>query len=196
MLDKPCAATAVTAEYRIEEGDALQRLLFHARHTDLVCMGRAKQADGLPHDRLETLLMNCGRPLLVASSTAPSSLLRTVMICWNETAHAARAVSAALPILSKAGRVVVVAVDEGVSPAAGVNEVVCQLQWHGIEPASHVCSRNGLSTLDRLGRIAKECGASLLVMGGYRRSPTRESLFGGCTHAVLEAAELPVLLLH
>jgi nucleotide-binding universal stress UspA family protein len=196
MLDTPCAGTRVSAEFRIEEGDALQRLVFHARHNDLVVMGRPKQSDGLPRDRLEALLMNCGRPLLVAASHPPQSLLRTVLICWNESAHAARAVSAALPILAKAKRVVVGAVNEGIDPTAGVTEVVRELQWHGIETGWHVCARNGLSTANRLARIADECGASLLVMGGYRHGPTRETLFGGCTHAMLEGAELPVILLH
>jgi hypothetical protein len=80
----------------MEERDALRRILFHARHNDLVIMGRPRRSDGLPQTRLETLLLESGRPLLVASSAAPRSLLNTVMVCWKEEARAARAVSAGL----------------------------------------------------------------------------------------------------
>ena len=196
MLDNPCAAKGVTARWRVEEGDALQQLVFHARHNDLTVMARAAKSDGLPHDRLESLLMHSGRPLLIASPRAPRSLPQTVMVCWKETPHAARALSAALPLLVKAERVVVASVSETGDAMSGVAEIVRELQWHGIEAGSHVCALDGLSTADRLDRIARDCGASLLVMGGYSRGPMRQVLFGGCTQATLEAAELPVFLLH
>jgi nucleotide-binding universal stress UspA family protein len=198
MREEPCAAaTPVTARWRMEEGDALQRLVFHARHNDLVVMARARQSDGLPPGRLETLLMTSGRPLLIASSSLPTSLLRTVMVCWKETPQAARALSAALPLLAKAERVVVVGVNETDEPAdEGVAAIVHGLRWHGIKAGSRVCAQDGLPTSQRLGRIAGECGATLMVMGGYGRGPTRELLFGGCTQAILEAAEVPVFLLH
>ena len=196
MLDEPCMGDGVTARWRMEEGDALQRLVFHARHNDLIIMARAAKSDGLPHDRLATLLMQSGRPLVIAASPAPRSLLQTVMVCWKETPHAARALSAALPLLAKAERVVVASVSEAGNDMSGVSEIVRELQWHGIEAGSHVCALNGLSTADRLDRIARDCGASLLVMGGYSRAPTREVLFGGCTQTTLETAELPVFLLH
>ncbi len=197
LRDQPCATTAVTAQWRMEEGEPLQRLVFHARHSDLTVMGRAKKLDGLPPDRLESVLTESGRPLLIAASDAPTPLLHTVMVCWKETAHAARAVSAALPVLTHAGRVVVASVTEtGNLVDAGVSAVVHALQWHGINVGSRVSPLGGLSTPDRLSRIARECGASLIVMGGYGHSPMRELLFGGCTQAALEGSDLPVFLLH
>jgi nucleotide-binding universal stress UspA family protein len=197
LRDKPCASAAVTAHYRVEQGDAMRRLLFHARHNDLVVMARATKSDGLPSDRLETLLLQSGRPLLIAAAKASRSLLRTVMICWKETPQAARAVSAALPLLVKAERVVVANVEEGSdSSEQGVSEIVRELQWHGIKAASRISPAAGRTTAERLGRIAVECGASMLVLGGYGRGPIRETIFGGCTQATLAAAEFPVFLLH
>src|SRR5205814_6085008 len=110
--ENPRIPKAATAGWRQAEGDALERLTFHARHNDLVVMARASKSDGLPEDRIESLLMGCGRPLLIASSGAPKSLLGTVMICWKECPDAARAVSAAMPLLSKAQRVVLVSIKE------------------------------------------------------------------------------------
>jgi nucleotide-binding universal stress UspA family protein len=56
MADAPCGTEAVTARWCSEEGDAQRRLLFHARHNDLIIMARATGFDGLPEDRLERLL--------------------------------------------------------------------------------------------------------------------------------------------
>jgi len=197
LRDKPCAISAVTAQYRTEEGDALRRMVFHARHHDLVVMGRATKSDGLPHDQLETVLMQSGRPLLIAAGTVPKSLLATVMVCWNETSHAARAVSASLPLLTRAGRVIVASVSEDNGRAAeGVPGIVQELQWHGISASSHIAALDGLSVTERLARIAVECGTTLMVMGGYGRWPAWELVFGGCTRATLQWADVPVFLLH
>jgi nucleotide-binding universal stress UspA family protein len=197
LVDTPRASTGVTGCWRLEEGEALQRLLFHARHNDLVVMGRHTQSDGLPQTRLETLLLESGRPLLLASSAVPTSLMNRVTVCWKEAADAARAVSAAMPILRKAEQVVVVSVCEADdSTAEAVGAIVRQLRWNGIGADSRVYSLNGWSTADRLAMVAHESGASLLVMGGYGHWRAREVLFGGCTQATLEMSELPVFVLH
>jgi nucleotide-binding universal stress UspA family protein len=197
MVDKPCETRVVTARWRQEEGDALKRLLFHARHHDLLVMGRATTSDGLPEDRLERLLLGSGRPLLIASARSPKALLGTVMVCWNETPNAARAISAAIPLLSKAEHVVLVNVRKATNPGAeAVAEIVGQLKRHGIEATGQVVPTNGSSTAELLSAAARDCGAGLLIMGGYSRWPVREMLFGGCTWAMLESAELPVFMLH
>jgi nucleotide-binding universal stress UspA family protein len=197
VVDKPHAAHAVTARWRQEEGDALQHLLSHARHNDLVIMARAEKSDGLPADRLETLLLQCGRPLLIVPAKHALTRLDTAMVCWKETPDAARAVSAAMPLLTNARRVVVVGVEEGGTPWPGaLDAIVDQLAWHGIDAASRAPTRDGRSTIDVLVASAREHNADLMVMGGYGRGHAREVLLGGCTQAVIEAADIPVLLVH
>ena len=68
ICDVPASAKGVTASWQAEGGHALRRIMFHARHNDLVVVGRAKTANGLPADFLEELLLGCGRPVLIASS--------------------------------------------------------------------------------------------------------------------------------
>jgi nucleotide-binding universal stress UspA family protein len=168
MVDKPCVGQAVTARWRQEEGDALQRLMFHARRNNLIVMGRATKPDGLPEDRLESLLMGCGHPLLIASANAPKSLLDTVMVCWNETPNAARAVLAAMPLLSKAKHVVLVSVRKSAgSGIEAVAEIVRQLQRDGIDADPRVVPSDGRSTAELLSATARDCRADLLIMGGY-----------------------------
>ena len=58
--------------------------------------------------------------MLIAGSSATAALTGTIMVCWKETAEAARAVNAAMPFLIHARRVVIVSVaenDENVADA-------------------------------------------------------------------------------
>jgi nucleotide-binding universal stress UspA family protein len=195
MVETPRAATAVTARWRLEEGDALSRLLFHARHNDLVVMGRPAEADGLPRDRLETLLIESGRPLLIAPARPRDSMLGTIAVCWKESAEAARALAAALPLIRKAERVVVVGAHEpGSALADALGDLVGQLGWHGIDAEPQIVSPDGRPIVEGLLSAAHNCGAGLMVMGGYGHRHLRQVLFGGCTQTVIEGAELPVLI--
>jgi len=197
MVDVPRVSHAVTATWREEHEDARQRLLFHARHSDLVVMGRADRPNGLPPDLLEHLLMECGRPVLLACRKPAPNLVGTVMVCWRETADAARAVMAAMPFLTRAVRVVFAAVNERSEDfEAAVDDVASQFRWNGVATEVQVVCANGEPTAEILRRLAKSCGADLLVMGAYGHSRLRERIFGGCTQAMMQYADLPVLLLH
>lgn len=187
----------VSASWRGESGDALHRLMFHARHHDLVVLGRARGPNGLPPDFIEQLVLGCGRPLLIASKQAPAALAGTVLMCWKETAEAARAVSAALPLLSRAGRVVVATVEEDDRNAAsGLAELARLMTWHGITAETELLSRDRRPVQEQLADVARRHRADLMVMGGYGRSRARELILGGVTQSVIESAELPVFLLH
>ena len=198
MVEAPFPAGSVTARWQRDEGEAMQRLLFHARHNDLVVMARPTGLDGLPPDRLESLLMGCGRPLLIAPAQAPMRALGTGMVCWKETRDAARAVSAAMPLLTKARRVVVVSVTEdAAAPSEGVHDVVHELAWNGIAAEGRILTRDGRSTADTLFAAARMHGADLMVMGAYGHRHLREVLFGGCTQSAIEAAaQCAVFLVH
>jgi nucleotide-binding universal stress UspA family protein len=187
----------VSARWQQEDGDALERLLSHSRHHDLYVMARTETSDGLPGNRLEKLLLESGRPLLLIPPTCSIERLGTIIVCWRETSDSARAVSAAMPLLTKANRVVVVSVaEEASSLSSSVDDVVNHLLWHGAAAASQIRPRIGGSISEILFRVAQEEKADLMIMGAYGRSPLRESIFGGCTRSAIEAADLPIFLMH
>jgi nucleotide-binding universal stress UspA family protein len=197
MVETPRLTPSVTARWRLDQGEPIERLVFHARHHDLVVMARATGLDGLPPDRLERLLLECGRPLLIAPGGAPMHTLGAALVCWKETRDAARAVSAAMPLLTRARRVVVVSVDEnGTRPSDALAEVVGALGWHGIAAEAHLLERDGRWTADVLSTAARTYGADLMVMGAYGHSHLREVLLGGCTQSAIEGADCPVLMVH
>jgi nucleotide-binding universal stress UspA family protein len=197
ICDAPDLTKGVTASWQEEDGHALRRILFRARHNDLVVAGRAKSANGLPADFLEQLLIGSGRPVLIAGSSPTPALTGTIMVCWKETAEAARAVNAAMPFLIHARRVVIVSVaenDENVADA--LSDLTRQLAWNGVRSEIRTIALNGAAVPGLLSSAAQDCGADLVVLGAYGRSRVHEILFGSCTQSMIHNAETSVLLMH
>jgi nucleotide-binding universal stress UspA family protein len=195
--DVPGRSQGVTASCREEKGGTLDRVMFHARHSDLVIMGRSHKPNGLPPDFLELLLLGCGRPVLIAGATPPPTVTGTIMVCWKESADAARAVTAATPFLSRAKRVVFVTVAErNGDTAAAIDDVVRQFSWYGTPAEIQVITPNGRPVQELLAQAAQTCGADLIVSGAYGHSRLREVVFGGCTQSFIRHSDRPVLLMH
>jgi nucleotide-binding universal stress UspA family protein len=123
-----------------------------------------------------------------------------VVIAWKETAEAARALTAAMPFLSHADRIAVISVNETTSDRhveiGSATRLARQLKRHGFSPDAHDVTLNGGSVFQALLQSAHKFSADLLIMGAYSHGRFRELVFGGLTREVLEACDLPVLLLH
>jgi nucleotide-binding universal stress UspA family protein len=119
------------------------------------------------------------------------------MVCWKETAEAARAVAAAMPLLANAERVVLAGVKEhDTSLADGLADLSRQLSWHGVSARVEFMSSVAVPAGTMLMATARSYHADLLVMGGYGHSPMREIIFGGFTQSVLESADIAVFIMH
>ncbi len=197
LCDIPGSRQAVTASCREEYGGALERVLFHARHSDLIVVGRSGKPNGLLADFLERLLLECGRPVLIASTSAPRTLTGIAMVFWRESADAARAVTAAMPLLARAKRVIFAAVaEQSEHVAANMAAVVGQFAWHGVPAEVQIIAPNGRPVQDLLATAARNAQADLIVSGAYGHSRMREVVFGGCTQSLIRHADRPVLLIH
>lgn len=197
LCDTPGRLDTVTVSCREEYGRTLERVLFHARHSDLIVVGRARKPNGLPSDFIEHLLLNCGRPILIAGSTPPQSLTRTIMVCWRESAEAARAVTAAAPLLARAERLIFTSVAErSAHTVAAMNDVVRPFAWRGAPTDMHIIAPDDRPVHQLLAAAARDCQADLVVLGAYGHSHMRELVFGGCTQSFIRHADRPVLLMH
>ena len=125
---------------------------------------------------------------------------QTVMIAWNSSVPAARAVRAALPLLKSAGEVIIASFDadpsrwaDGENPGA---DLATWLSHHGCKVVveEYVTGRKSVSQA-MLAR-AQEHAADLVVMGAYGRSRWNERFFGGTTESMIKQTEMPVLLAH
>ena len=184
----------VSAEWVREIGSSADWVSRHGMVADLVVLTRP--GEGMDETAvLEAGLFNTGRPLLIAPTVPSKTSLETVVIAWEESAPAARAVDAAMPFLEKAQRVIILVIGEK-SADNGVKRLVAALRWHGVEAEVQQQKPGKSGAADTMLAAATKNGAGLIVMGGYGHSPTREWVFGGFTERVLKDAELPVLMAH
>ena len=190
-------AGELTAAWHEVSGDALWDTVAQARFHDLVVIDRSAEFSG---GSLGSLIVSCGRPVLIPGAAAPKKIGSTIAIAWKETAEAARAVTAAMPLLEKAERVIVIAADEAGNEAAGTErsagKLASALAWHGIKSETRLVEPGAKAAGAALFAEATKLGADLVVMGAYGHSRVREYIFGGFTRYVLGEATLPVLLFH
>lgn len=124
---------------------------------------------------------------------------RRVMVGWNESLEALRAVRAAMPLLTQADTVHVVVIDpptHGPSRSDPGGMLSQYLARHGVSAEIDVLSKTLPRVSDVLTRHATDMDADLLVMGAYGHSRFREAVFGGATRNMLEQATIPVLMAH
>lgn len=192
----PPGSDAMGASFREDIGDELDRLIAHSRRNDLVVVkGGGDTAGGLASNSIGRLILSAGRPVLVAP-TITARPIRTVAVAWKDRAEAARAITAAMPLLENAQRVLVVTASEEDKPLSDANGVVHHLQWHGITAEAHRIEQHGRDACDAVLETAHAADADLVVAGAYGRSRLSELVFGGFTECLLEDASIPVLLLH
>ena len=193
----PGFAETVSASWCEEIDRPASRLMFHARHSDLIVLARPQHVDYMPSTLIEDLLIGCGRPIVIAPDSAPDGGIGTIIVGWKETPESARALTASLPLLERAKKVVLVSVTEGdtVMPQT-LKHLVWQLAWHGIAAEARIVEGKASEAPGLLARAAAEFNADLLVVGGYGHRPLRELVFGGVTQSLIENAKLPVFMLH
>jgi nucleotide-binding universal stress UspA family protein len=167
--------------------------LHEARYHDLTVMGRDEE---LASDRIISVLLQSGRPLLLAPHKPVEFIGRKVAIAWKATAEAARAVTAASHILSHAGSVAILSVseDDDDSEQLSAEHLARNLAWRGIKADVRTCQSPQRSTSQSLLDMAYDCDADLLVMGAYGHSRVKEFIFGGVTRDLLKSSALPLFM--
>jgi len=176
-----------------------------AFYADLLVLGQrdpdSATARDVPADFIESVVLGSGKPALVVPYAGDvASVGQNVLVAWNTTREAARALSAALPLLQKAPQVHLVAwSDEENGPKAMSSErmqIETYLAAHGVKATLHWYGDGPGSPGDRLLSLAADLGSDLLVMGCYGHSRARELVLGGATRTVLKSMTLPVLMAH
>jgi nucleotide-binding universal stress UspA family protein len=186
----------ISASYR--EMTAFENETIHqARLHDMVVMARVPE---LAAERLHTLVMLAGKPVLIPAHRPAQAIGESVAVAWKDSAEAARAVSAALPVLEHAKRVVVVTISEETARTGreqpSADGVVRQLKQHGVDTRLEVVPAGHASAAERIKELCYAADIDLLVTGAYGHSRMREMIFGGVTRHLLEHCDIPVLMVH
>jgi nucleotide-binding universal stress UspA family protein len=190
-------------ERRLVDDEPAGGVSLEARYADLVVLGQTDTDEVLPammSDFPEYVVMYAGRPVLIVPYAGSFEHIgKKILVAWDGSMEASRAINGALPFLRQAHDVKVV-----------VFNADKQVNVHGEQPGADIAlylARHGVNvdvlqeTTDQdsgnaLLSLAADTFADLLVMGCYAHSRFREVLLGGASRTVLESMTLPVLMAH
>ena len=193
------AKTALPSEWRLLAGDPIQAVTASAHCADITIVGQTDPDDPLSIPGLaDGVVLSAGGPVLVwphAGSFGVDPV--TVMVAWNGSREAKRALADALPFLQRASKVIVFGIDEGDSKRISVTDVSAHVARHGVSVETmHTVASSGIDAGRLLLSAVGDVGAELLVMGAYGRRRLRELLLGGATRDILREMTVPVLMSH
>ena len=191
-------------EPRLVDDDAAGGMVLHSRYADLTVMGQFDSAATIPgvmSNLPELVVLGSGRPVLIVPHIGqPAFPLQRIMVAWDGSLSASRAVTLALPFLVRADAVDVLVMQtgeqkddsQGDQPGADLGLFLTR---HGVKVNvidRHIEGDAGEALLS----IAADLGTDLIVMGGYGHTRFRELVLGGMTRTLLQSMTVPVLMAH
>lgn len=202
LFQQVCAESGIVGDWHHPYGAPTTILANAARATDLCIIGQPDAPGGvaaLGIDGLGDIIVSAGVPVmgLPHNVTLPREI-RRIVVAWNGSREARRAIGDAWQLLGRAQDIFVVGINR--SPGGddpSLSEIVRLMEAHGLR-AKPVSVREDTEASDgvQLLSISQAYEADLLVMGAYGHGPTRELVFGGATRTVLKHMSTPVLLSH
>jgi nucleotide-binding universal stress UspA family protein len=190
------AESLIVSASLVSAGDQFGQI---ARRFDLAVVGQAEPETKMVEENIiEAALFDSGGPVIIVPYIQRAPLrLDHIMVCWDGSRAAARAIRDAIPFLRRAGRIEVVNVtNEGKQDQIESADLGAHLAHHGLNA---VIKRIPLGDVDvaavLLSHAADE-GVDFIVMGGYGHSRLREFVLGGVTRSMLRTMTVPVLMSH
>jgi nucleotide-binding universal stress UspA family protein len=187
--------------YPIDRVDPAE-LIALARSADLIVVGQVNPgARPAPTWRPEEIVTSCGRPVLMVPYIGNYPRIgRRVLIAWDGSREAVRAINDAVPLISAADAVTVMTVR---ARAKDLNQdsrptdlILRHLTRHGITARAVEALQVGASVSDVLLSRSVDLAADLIVAGAYNHSQLRETLLGGVSRELFQHMTLPVLMSH
>jgi len=191
--------TAMSKVHSDDAADAAHVFGELARHYDLSVVAQEEQDDDVPQSlMIEAALFGSGRPVLVVPyiQTADVKFDR-IMLCWDGSRNAARAVADALPILQRASQIDVVTIQTKEQRNSLLGALIAEhLARHKLKVNLKPIVAPDSDVTNVVLSQAADSETDLIVMGGYGHSRLREFILGGATRGILESMTVPVLMSH
>ena len=192
----------IEGAWRLAEGAPPATVALYGRYADLSVVGQPNRDEPQDADAVTvTTVMTSGRPVLAIPFAGEFPTIgERVLVAWNASREAARALNDALPLLLGAKHVTVLAINpqrglggQGDVPAADIAQ---HLARHGMKAeAAHTVAKD-IADGEALLSYAADIGADLIVAGAYGHSRARELVFGGVTRTLIAEMTAPVLMSH
>lgn len=189
-----CSSEATHAPYLAVMGGVARRARVH----DLTIVDRCEDTFDTTRSLAEAVLFEGGRAALIVPPKVETFQCRRIIIAWDGSAMASRAVANALPLLRAAEKVEVLSVsgDKDLSGAVPGADLAVHLAHHDVQVDVKELPVGGRSAADVLREQASMLDADLIVMGAFKHSRWRQWILGGVTSSMLAESATPVLMSH
>jgi nucleotide-binding universal stress UspA family protein len=171
-----------------------------ARRFDIAVVGQAQPKQGASEDLLiEGALFESGRPVVIVPYIQKQGIkLDRVLVCWDASRPATRAIADAIPFLQRANKIdiVVVSGERGKAGELAGTNMARHLARHGVNVELKRLTAGEVDVQSAILDHAADTGAEFMVMGGYGHSRLREFILGGVTRTILTSMTIPVLMSH
>lgn len=194
----------IQVEWRCTDGLASEVVPQHARYADLCILGQDKMIDvnSLNYSFSEQMLFVTGRPVLfVPAGDSFEMLGRRIVVAWNSSRAAARALNDALPLIERAEQSTVLIVNAADVPARRgappLEAMLEHLRRHGASADAVLIENVPVGSIaDVVQEKAHALGADLIVAGAFGHPQLWEKLLGGVTRDLLARMSLPIFMSH
>ena len=190
----------IRGDWQLFEPGEEEELIALTATADVVVIGQ-HYPEAPAEFRPEKIVMACGRPLLVLPHAGSiTSIGKRVLVAWDGTREAARAMHDALPLINGAEAVTVISVGSRESDVErwrlSLDRVVRHLERHGLAAVAMDDVQDGIAVSDVLLSRVSDLGADLIVAGAYLHFQIREAAVGGVSRELLDHSTVPVLISH
>jgi nucleotide-binding universal stress UspA family protein len=200
-LDAKLSAAATAYDFakaQLSEAELVDLAAFQARLHDVSIVDNPESFFVAGRALVEEILFQTGRPLIVVPEGIAEHRATRIVVAWDGTARAARALNDALPLLAGAEYVEILSVtgEKDLSRMVPGAEVAPHLSRHGIEVTVADVERKESDAGAAIRERATLVGADMIVMGAFAHSRWRQMVLGGVTDSMLRAARIPVFMSH
>jgi len=179
-------------------GDPIvEDLVDRIKYTDLAILGLGSPGSGEPDPqgfKISDVVLSCGRPLLATPVSRLPMKFSKVLVAWNGSCEATRALHDAIPLMKGAQNIWITSI--GPDGPALAKRAAAHLQRHGLSAAVDLNPPFEWDIGSELMERAAMFEADLVVAGAYGHSKLAENLFGGASNALLEQMLVPILVSH
>ncbi|HTJ64271.1 MAG TPA: universal stress protein [Alphaproteobacteria bacterium] len=186
----------IAATWHERVGPASNTVVEIGRVSDLIVVARPDPNEAITDEVFTAAIYGTGRPTLIAPDRLVDDPLGHVMIAWNGSLQASRAVAAAMPLLKLAQQVSVFGMPVREGELRRDLGLIEHLSRHDIDAECVGPSEDTGDVGAQLLDTAHREGATMIVMGAYTHSRVRESFLGGVTHYILKHAQICVVMAH
>lgn len=185
-----------SAAWREEDGRQNAVVGMSGRVYDLILVEQPEKLASIAEATLEDALFESGRPVMMVPKTLGQYLGETIAVAWNGSTETAMTVALAMPFLSQAKHVCVVAVGAQHMPEPGPSgeELARNLEGHGLSVSLRTAFGRQKPQGESFLKEAMASGADLLLKGAYTQSRIRQMIFGGATRHIIMDAKIPVIM--